>query len=591
MKNKFYVLLLLCFTGIFTATSQIPNYVPQNGLVGWWPFNSNAIDESGNGNNGTPVNSILTLDRFGNTNNAYSFDGNGDYIRIPHTNSLRLSGDFSISSWVRPTAINTFNTFLSKASNNQTSVAGWVWGYSNFSQPTKLHFQGSPFFNGISVSSVGDPLPLNTWKHLVVSYDSSVSLLKYFLDGSLIDTFFVAYDFTNSNLDLFIGNHFQNNDTTLFVPTNGDFTGDIDDIGMWNRALTQQEITNLYNGSTPPPCNPLPGNLMTGLVGYWPFCGNANDESGNGNNGTVNGASLTSDRFGNTNSAYEFDGIDDHIIVQDNQIFSVLGNASYTASAYVKFNSMPASAQNILGQGDGDGQYENKFFRLYGQNSQFSGHIRGNLSDPFDTRCNDSIVSPTTWHHIAMVRDYGNTLKLYIDGQLKSTQTDITGIANPYTNQRDIVMGAFFDANSNAYFNFLEGSLDDICIWNRALTNQEINQLTNQNICYQTITVTDTLLINVNLTGFNPVTYQNTIKVFPNPTNDHITIDFGTNYASLNGYSIRIDNTLGQSVFTSPVQQQAAYINLSSWTGVGVYFIYLLDSQNHVVDVRKIVLQ
>ena len=50
-----------------------------------------------------------------------------------------------------------------------------------------------------------------------------------------------------------------------------------------------------------------------GLVGYWPFSGNANDESGVGNNGTVNGATLTSDRFGNANKAYNFDGLNDVI--------------------------------------------------------------------------------------------------------------------------------------------------------------------------------------------------------------------------------------------------------------------------------------
>ena len=50
----------------------------------------------------------------------------------------------------------------------------------------------------------------------------------------------------------------------------------------------------------------LPTNLQNGLVAFYPFCGNANDESGNGNNGTVNGATLTTDRFGNLNSAYSF---------------------------------------------------------------------------------------------------------------------------------------------------------------------------------------------------------------------------------------------------------------------------------------------
>ena len=58
-------------------------------------------------------------------------------------------------------------------------------------------------------------------------------------------------------------------------------------------------------------CSPCLLTVQNGILGYWPFCGNANDESGNGNDGTVNGATLTSDRFGNSNSAYESDGIHD----------------------------------------------------------------------------------------------------------------------------------------------------------------------------------------------------------------------------------------------------------------------------------------
>ncbi|MBK7683478.1 MAG: hypothetical protein IPJ26_13895 [Bacteroidetes bacterium] len=69
-------------------------------------------------------------------------------------------------------------------------------------------------------------------------------------------------------------------------------------------ALTQTEIIQLNTGDTVPPCASLSSNLSSGLVGYWPFCGNAVDESGNGNNGTTNGTTLTQDRFGNLNSAY-----------------------------------------------------------------------------------------------------------------------------------------------------------------------------------------------------------------------------------------------------------------------------------------------
>lgn len=67
--------------GIATTTlAQVPSYVPTNGLVGYWPFNGNANDESGNGNNGTVNGATLTSDRFGSTNAAYSFNGVSNYI-------------------------------------------------------------------------------------------------------------------------------------------------------------------------------------------------------------------------------------------------------------------------------------------------------------------------------------------------------------------------------------------------------------------------------------------------------------------------------------------------------------------------------
>ena len=112
-----------------------------------------------------------------------------------------------------------------------------------------------------------------------------------------------------------------------------------------------------------------------------------------------------------------------------------------------------------------------------------------------------------------------------------------------------------------------------------------------ENICFQTVTVTDTLIINANLTGFNPVTYQNSIKIYPNPAYDHITIDNGSNYSTLAGYTLRIDNSLSQTVYSTIVNQQIYTVDLSSWTGNGIYFIYLINSTGHLVDVRKIVIQ
>jgi hypothetical protein len=105
---------------------------------------------------------------------------------------------------------------------------------------------------------------------------------------------------------------------------------------------------------------------------------------------------------------------------------------------------------------------------------------------------------------------------------------------------------------------------------------------------YDTITVTDTLLITTTL-GLSNQT-SNTLKIYPNPAKDHITINNG-NFVAMSNYTIRIDNALGQQVFFSVINQQSFFIDLSSWSGDGVYFVYLKDDQGTIKEIRKIVLQ
>jgi uncharacterized protein (TIGR02145 family) len=102
-------------------------------------------------------------------------------------------------------------------------------------------------------------------------------------------------------------------------------------------------------------------------------------------------------------------------------------------------------------------------------------------------------------------------------------------------------------------------------------------------------TVTDTLIINTTLSLPAP-NNENTILIYPNPASDHITIDNG-NFAAIAGYSIKIENNAGQQVFQSAINQQQFYLDLSSWTGNGLYFVHLIDPQSNTVTVRKIVLQ
>jgi len=313
-----------------------------------------------------------------------------------------------------------------------------------------------------------------------------------------------------------------------------------------------------------------------GLVGWWPFNGNAQDESINTNDGTVNGATLTTDRFGNTNSAYSFDGVNDYILCSPNQI-NLNGN-SFSWSLWLKKNNLAIGALFIT-QGSANTNYG--FHLGFTTNSIFRFGFYNN-----DLDANISNTDVNNWYFYSGTYDATiNQRKLYINGVLNTTDTPISD----YLSSGDLFLGGTINKNGWAQSSF-NGKLDDIGIWNRALTQQEITNLYNGGICYQSVTVTDTLRINTTITGFNPVTYQNSIKIWPNPTKDHITIDNG-NIANLNGHQIKISNAIGQQVFQSAITQKQFYVDMSSWGGHGIYFVNIINAQGVTIEIRKIVLE
>jgi hypothetical protein len=103
MKKITTIILAVLFTA--NLMSQVPNYVPTNGLQSWFPFSGNANDLSSFSNNGTVNGATLTTDRFGNLNSAYLFNGINNYIELP-LNTGNLSGvdKFSISYWINPSS-------------------------------------------------------------------------------------------------------------------------------------------------------------------------------------------------------------------------------------------------------------------------------------------------------------------------------------------------------------------------------------------------------------------------------------------------------------------------------------------------------
>jgi len=248
MKNKILLLIAVATLGLTATTlAQVPSYVPSNGLVGYWPFNGNANDESGNGNNGTVNGATLTTDRNGNANKAYSFDGVDDYIFIVNSLLAASETSFSISIWVNPNIF--FNNYSELMCDRGTLTYAHKYRISiadngATSQPATFYCLMG---DGLGETHCYDTtyLNLNLWSHYIVVFNSVLGEMRTYKNGNLTDV----------NPSSGVGSGYPNQTTPTYIgksisPAGFDygFHGLIDDIGIWNRALTQQEITALYNG-------------------------------------------------------------------------------------------------------------------------------------------------------------------------------------------------------------------------------------------------------------------------------------------------------------------------------------------------------
>ncbi len=220
----------LCLSA--NVMAQVPSYVPTNGLVGYWPFNGNANDESGNGNNGTNNGATLTTDRFGINNASFNFQNN--IISIPHNSSFGflVNSGFTISIWCNISNLTNVFQIIGKRANGSPNF-NWQIAYGGGNGPNFGSGTGPGLYNG---AYSPDFLLINNWYHIVGKYDNG--LWTIFVNGILKGTNNSANVNMDSNIPISIGN------SGNFEP----FYGSLDDIGIWNRALSQQEITDLYNG-------------------------------------------------------------------------------------------------------------------------------------------------------------------------------------------------------------------------------------------------------------------------------------------------------------------------------------------------------
>jgi uncharacterized protein (TIGR02145 family) len=248
---KFIFTLILLTVGLL-AQAQIPSYVPTNGLVGWWPFNGNANDESGNGNHGMVNGATLAADRFGNTGKAYSFSGS-------YSNTQTITG--SCSSF--PSGNNPRSIVLWYKANNLGNGMQQLLGYggNGCGESFILNFEntdiGSNYLGKIEIQGhclnfrtfSNYPTPANgVWHQVAFSFDGSI--FSFFQNGIL--TYQSGPKALNTivfNKIFCFGKQTDESGNSPYINASWQgFNGLLDDIAIYNRALSAVEVQQLYLG-------------------------------------------------------------------------------------------------------------------------------------------------------------------------------------------------------------------------------------------------------------------------------------------------------------------------------------------------------
>ena len=257
MKKLFLTLTLVLFVIPFVMSQELSPYVPTDGLVAYYPFNGNANDASGNGNHGTVIGATLTSDRDGNENSAYDFNGDNSIINLPELDSnIGTPGVItSYSMWFKGSAPqdgnglgagNIFHAFVPENGDYyiRFEVARSTENPNLF---LKVYYR-NPNDNNEPSKELID-YSTQTWHNITVVADGISGLYNYYFNGVNLPEMSFSFnpnnDYSNPNRVWQIG---RINPAPNSLPHA--FLGQIDDIGIWNRALTEQKIQNLYNSST-----------------------------------------------------------------------------------------------------------------------------------------------------------------------------------------------------------------------------------------------------------------------------------------------------------------------------------------------------
>ena len=217
--------------------------------------------------------------------------------------------------------------------------------------------------------------------------------------------------------------------------------------------------------------------LDQGLVAHYPFSGNADDASGNGNDGVVHGATLTTDRFGNANSAYSFDGNSDFVSIDAH----ISGYPEFTQLAWIEFASPVSLGETkIIQIGIGGMMLDTALNELIFEIQADRDGGASNGSSP-STRYVYQLTAPDSapgWSQLALTGHSDNSFSLYINGSQVYAGFGLND-AGQVGNYDNSLIGAGNRSQNppGSEGSFFAGSIDDVRIYDRALSAEEVAEL------------------------------------------------------------------------------------------------------------------
>ncbi|MBP9109195.1 MAG: VCBS repeat-containing protein [Pyrinomonadaceae bacterium] len=440
--------------GIYNAGSagQCPECTPPPAnMVGWWPGEGNTSDIIGT-NNGIAEGNLAYSSA--KVSQGFSLDGTTADIRIPASTSLDVGarGRMTIDMWIKPTAVT--NNPLAEWGSGITGAHFWLGGSE---VPGNLYINLTDTGGNYHVlQSAGGVVVPNEWQHVAMTYDSATGIATIYLNGSIVAGPTNLGSFTPATAsDLYLGRR---------VSPAYRFSGVMDEVELFDRALSQSEIQSIYNAGSAGKCHTFCTPPPANMVDWWPADGNGNDIQGGQTATLGNGATFSTGKVG---QAFTLDGVNDYAMVPASSNWA-FGTTDFTIEFWM-LNSANDDHRPIVNNRKTPASENMWAVEIYPVANRVEFHTGYSIL----LTANDLLTS-SSWNHVAVTRN-GTTLTIYINGVASGSITN----ASNFSEINDLQIGRDIMSGNNLGGRTLPGGVDELSIFNRSLTSTEIAAIYN----------------------------------------------------------------------------------------------------------------